>query len=73
MRRWDVVIPRLGQPLRSGASAYSHAIVLHVEPFVLVSEGSDMRWSATVSAYCFRVVGRATWRTRLRVLRRWRR
>lgn len=34
--------------LHCGSGAYTHAIVTSMEPFILVSEGCDMRWSATV-------------------------
>lgn len=33
-----------GNPLRSGASLYNIAIVVSVEPFIMVSEGTDMLW-----------------------------
>lgn len=33
-----------GNPLRSGASSYDIAIVVSVEPFVMVSEETDMLW-----------------------------
>jgi len=54
----DVVVPSSDQViLHSGCSLYSHAIVVQVEPFVLVSEESDMRWSSTVEPTDFVVVG----------------
>lgn len=31
--------------LRSGASMYDEAIVCSMEPFIMVSEGADMKWS----------------------------
>ena len=31
-------------PLRSGAEWYPYAIVVQVEPLILVSEEADMRW-----------------------------
>jgi hypothetical protein len=46
--------------LRSGASAYSFAIVVSMEPFVLVSERGDMRWQASVKPEFFHVIGEAT-------------
>lgn len=39
-----IVVPAPGKHLRSGASIYDHAIVACVDPFVLVSEYSDMCW-----------------------------
>lgn len=46
--------------LRSGAEAYSFAIVVSMEPFVLVSERGDMRWQASVKPEFFHVIGEAT-------------
>ena len=37
-----------GQNLHSGSCAYGAAVVVQVEPLVLVSEGTDMRWESTV-------------------------
>ena len=45
----DVVVSTdPGYPLRSGASWYPCAVVVQVEPLVLVSEEADMRWQSTV-------------------------
>lgn len=55
----DVVIPQDGFALRSGCMVYSHAIIASVQPFVLVSEDGDMRWSATIKAADFKVIGSA--------------
>jgi len=46
--------------LRSGAEAYDKAIVIQSEPLIIVSEESDMRWSATVNDYVLEVIGKAT-------------
>jgi len=43
--------------LRSGCGYYSSAVVVSVNPFVLVSGGADMKWSYTVSPENFRVIG----------------
>lgn len=48
-----------GQELRSGAEAYRYAIVVQVEPLVLVSRQTDMRWSATVKIDDFVAFGKA--------------
>ena len=50
MKIGDVVVPepRSGYVLRSGCSWYTHAIVVSLDPFVLVSEWGDMLWRATV-------------------------
>jgi hypothetical protein len=64
-------MPKHPMLLRSGCSAYDFAIVVSVAPFVLVSEEADMRWSATVEARDFRVIGTAKHDTLLRCMRRW--
>jgi len=46
--------------LASGACRYEDAIVVSVEPFVLVSRQGDMRWSSTVDIDNFRVTGWAS-------------
>ena len=59
MKKRDLVSSKnRGNPLRCGTGMYKRAIVLSVDPLVLVSECGDMRWS------CFpredlEVVGRA--------------
>lgn len=45
MRVGSVVVRKDGNMLRSGAEVYSGAIVVSIEPFVLISEGRDMKWS----------------------------
>lgn len=40
----DIVSPKPGHNLRSGAEAYGAAVVVSVEPFVMVSSEADMRW-----------------------------
>jgi hypothetical protein len=45
--------------LASGCGRYEFAVVISVEPLVLVSEQADMRWSATVAAEHFKAFGRA--------------
>lgn len=35
----------LTDPLRSGAELYFRAVVVSVDPFVMISEQADMRWS----------------------------
>lgn len=53
MKVGDVVIPaNLGYDsfqLASGGSRYTFAICISVDPFVLVSSGSDMRWETTIA------------------------
>ena len=65
MKVKDVVVPINNTVLRSGCSFYDKAVVASVEPFVLISEEGDMKWSATVEKENFEVIGvanRKTWR-----------
>lgn len=48
------------RPLRSGCEMYHQAVVASMDPFVLVSEDGDMRWSVTVKPESFTVVGIAS-------------
>lgn len=54
----DLVRPtkESGFHLRSGAEYYKRAIVSSLEPFVLISEQKDMKWSATVKKEDFELV-----------------
>ena len=47
MERGDIVVPidPIRDVLHCGSGCYPHAICVSAEPFVLVSESSDMRWS----------------------------
>lgn len=45
--------------LRCGSGVYPYAIVVSMEPFVLVSESSDMRWGGIPRA-ALTVIGKAT-------------
>lgn len=45
--------------LASGSCRYTFAVVVSVEPFVLVSEQSDMRWQCTVKPENFKAFGKA--------------
>lgn len=57
----ELVVPASpSYALRSGAEAYLFAVVVSVDPFVLVSEYGDMRWQATVRPSFFNVIGQAT-------------
>lgn len=46
--------------LASGNCRYTYAVVVSVEPFVLVSEQSDMRWQWTVKPEQFKAFGKAS-------------
>ena len=57
----DLVKPNNSDyPLPSGASYYDFAVVVSVEPFVLVSEKGTMRWEHTIIPDRFHVFGTAT-------------
>jgi len=56
--------------LRSGSEQYICAIVVQVQPLVLVSQESDMRWESTVQANKLAIVGRADKKTLKRCMRR---
>lgn len=45
--------------LASGCGRYPDAVVVSVEPFILVSRASDMKWSSTVSIENFTKTGQA--------------
>lgn len=70
MRIGDIVRPTGGRVLRSGCNAYDDAVVVSIEPFVLVSREADMRWSATVAREDFEVVGAAPTGVTNRCMRR---
>jgi hypothetical protein len=55
----DIALPIFHSQLHCGSGIYARAIVVSVDPFVLVSESSDMRWSATVHPGHFRNGGKA--------------
>lgn len=57
MKIGDVCVTNdIQYPLVSGASYYLFAICVSVEPFIMVSEEGDMKWSCrdigTVTALC---------------------
>ncbi|MFH0225126.1 hypothetical protein ACGRPS_11250 [Vibrio furnissii] len=54
----DVVAPiKPDYQLASVCGRYESAVVVSVEPFVLVSHASDMRWQSTVKREQFKIVG----------------
>lgn len=59
MKIGDVVKPKpdSGFVLRSGAEAYSAAVVISVEPFILTSEDATMKWQSTIVKEYFEVTG----------------
>ncbi len=60
MKVKDIVVPINGHVLRSGSSSYDCAVVASLDPFVLISEEGDMKWSATVEKENFVSQGVAT-------------
>ncbi len=46
--------------LRCGSGSYCEAVVVSVDPFILVSIEADMRWKATIRKEDFEVIGQAT-------------
>jgi hypothetical protein len=60
MKIGSIVKRKDGRELRSGSSAYGAAIVVSLEPFILVSEHADMRWSATVKKEEFEAISEAS-------------
>lgn len=55
----DIVFAERDSVLHSGCGMYSHAIVVSANPLVLVSEETDMLWSATTKDMKLRAVGKA--------------
>lgn len=49
MKVGDVAVAIGGFQLVCGSGRYTHAIIVSVDPLVLVSESGDMLWSATVN------------------------
>jgi len=68
----DVMVPREGPysgSLACGSGIYTHAILVSVEPFVMVSEEGDMLWAcATPSNYV--ALCQASWRARRKAFAR---
>ncbi len=48
-----------GFHLRSGAGYYKQAVIISLEPFIITTEDSDMKWEATIKEEYFEVVGEA--------------
>jgi len=66
MKTSKVVVGSIVEPvspefvLASGCGRYPDAVVVSVEPFVLVSRESDMKWQATVKIENFIATGQAS-------------
>ena len=56
--------------LRSGCENYQEAVVISMDPFVLTSLESDMRWQHTIKREYFYVVGQADESTLAKCMRR---
>jgi hypothetical protein len=59
--------------LHCGSGTYARAVVASMKPFVLISEGGDMKWSATVEAFKFEKCGEAGRQELLSVMDRFKR
>jgi hypothetical protein len=61
MKVGDIVCPTSESHynLRTGCGWYSEAVVVSLEPFILVSTDTDMMWSATIKLEYFEVVCKA--------------
>lgn len=66
----DIVRPTGNQRLRSGASEYTTAVVISIDPFVLCSKEADMRWSSTVDITKFEHAGVADAKVLAKCMRR---
>lgn len=68
----DIVQPTTtsGFHLRSGAEAYTEAVVISETPFIITSLEGDMKWEATIQKEYFEVVGEADPETLSRCQRR---
>jgi hypothetical protein len=68
----DFVLPHVnsGHQLRSGCEAYEDAVVVSIDPFVLVSEEGDMRWEGTVKREDFELSSNQD-RNTAKALARW--
>lgn len=60
MQIGDIVTPVSGDPLHCGSGFYPDAVVIQLEPLVLVSRSSDMRWQSTIQNRPFKVLGQAS-------------
>ncbi len=72
----DLVMPRQGTesfPLHCGSGTYPEAVVVCVDPFVLVSCAGDMRWSTRMRPQDFDILGKATVDERARAVARFER
>lgn len=61
MKIGDIVKPTIESRyiLASGCGRYPDAIVISIQPFILVSRETDMKWQATIKQEYFEVVGTA--------------
>jgi hypothetical protein len=68
MRVGDMVRNSKEQRLYCGCGMYPYAIVMSLDPFILVSEETDMRWDHVLREEMDEIVGRAKTSTILRCL-----
>lgn len=60
-----IVRPKNGMPPHSGCSVYGAAVVVSLEPFIILSQEGDMMWSATITPDELVVVGSADTETKI--------
>lgn len=61
MKVGDIVTPDDGgDPLHCGSGFYPDAVVVSLEPLVLVSRSTEMKWWATIQDRKFKVVDTAS-------------
>jgi hypothetical protein len=70
MRVGDLVNNVKQNRLYCGSGMYHWAVVMQLEPLILVSEGTDMRWDCVKAEEVPEVFGRASRLTTFRCLRR---
>lgn len=71
MKIGDAVVAVSPFQLVCGSGRYTHAVVVGLDPLVLVSEYGDMLWHATLEPGCVRSIGRASAESFERAMRRY--
>lgn len=72
-RNFDIgdVVQSIGvNRLISGFSNYNCAVVASLNPFILISEGGDMKWESMVESYQFEKIGEASHQVMKNVMNR---
>ena len=60
MKLGDIIQPteQSGFILRSGAQQFNKAVVISIDPFIITSEDSYMKWQMTIKKEYFQVIGK---------------